>query len=98
MIKMQSESKETVNIYLSEKNRDHVLEGASSESKYIILMNETLQTNDREHVRRIQELSAEVSQLEGDNARMEVGRSYMKGLLKNFLELDKMKQEIAEKN
>lgn len=87
---------ETVNIFLkSQSDKDRVLNGASSHSKYIILQNDTLQAENRAKTLEIIELQAKNDELESDNDRMSEGRRYTQGLLKNLVELEKMHCEIA---
>ena len=93
-----TEQQETVNIYLNKDNKEKVLSGASSHSRYIILMNETLQTNNRELTSQVKELETKNDELENDSDKSEIAKRYMTGLLKNFVEIDKMRVNIVKIN
>jgi len=90
-----TENRETVNIYLVDKEKqDKVLKDASPHEKYIILQNDTLQVDIREHLLAIQKLHNRVEELEDTEERAETRISNIKGLLKNFHEMDKCRQEL----
>ena len=92
-----SEPQEHVNIFLTTTaQKDKVLAGATPQENYIILMNDTLQAEQRTLTKQIQELEVTIDELETDNDRMEKGRTYMKGLLKNFNELGKYRKEVIQ--
>ena len=93
-----SENKETVNIYLHDKDeKERVLKEASPHERYIILMNDTLQTENRQHVIQIKELEDRVEEMDGELGQAETRNSNIKGLLKNFHEMDKWRKEVNEK-
>lgn len=92
-----SESKETVNIYLHDSDeKKRVLSEASPREKYIILMNDTLQSENRTNMLRLKELENQIEELEGDSERLETSNNNLKGLLKNFHEMDKWRREVNE--
>ena len=92
-----SENQEHVNIFLTTATqKDKVLAGATPQENYIILMNDTLQAEQRTLTKQIQELEVTIDELEADNDRMEKGRTYMKGLLKNFNELGKYREIVIQ--
>jgi len=91
------EFKETVNIYLSSNNKEKVLDGSSSYERYIIVMNETLQVENRELKVTINNLELTNGELEDDNGKSEVSKRYTIGLLKNFAEIDKMRKKVVDK-
>ena len=92
------EQKEIVNIYLSGKNKENVLEGSSPHERYIILMNETLQTENRELKNCVKDLEIKNEELETDSDRSEVSKKYTIGLIRNFAEIDKMRKEVVLKD
>jgi len=88
---MNSDTKD-INIFF--KNTDQqrgVLDTATPHEKYIILMNGTLHETNKELSEQVTSLSDTVAELEEDNRRMEISKTYMKGLLKNFAEVDKLR-------
>ena len=91
------EQKEIVNIYLSGRNKENVLEGASPQERYIILMNETLQTENRELKNFVKDLEIKNEEFETDSDRSEVSKRYTIGLIRNFAEIDKMRKDVVLK-
>ena len=92
-----SEIQENVTIFLTTKDRKNkVLSSSTPQENYIILMNDILQSEQRSLTNKIQELNVKIDELESDNDRMEKGRTYMKGLLKNFNELGKYREQIIK--
>ena len=90
-------SDKKVKFYLIDSNiESSVLSGSSPQEKYIILMNETLQFQNQENILKIRELEEQVSGFENDIGRSEVRASNLKGLLKNFHEMDSQLREVAE--
>ena len=93
-----TESTENVNIYLNSKEkRDDVLGTATPQEKYIIIMNDSLNYKNKELECHIHDLEAQIEVFEEDTNRMEKGRTYMKGLLKNFVEIHNWYKTITEK-
>jgi hypothetical protein len=66
----------------------------SAERKYIILQNDTLQAENREYSKKIKELENEIEELEIDSGKMEKSMTYIKGMLKNFVEVDRLYKKI----
>jgi hypothetical protein len=90
-----SENKETVNIFLhNQEVRDNVLSGTSPHEKYIILMNDTLQTENRKLVVLVKEFEDRVEEMDSDLGQAETRNNNIKGLLKNFHEMDKWRDEL----
>lgn len=97
---MSTVPKETVNISflrdLEEKNR--VLQDNSTpEQRYIILMNDELHVQNRDLLKRVSKLEDQVEEFEDEQGQTEVRRNNMKGLLKNFHEMNKWHKEVSEK-
>jgi hypothetical protein len=66
----------------------------SAERKYIILQNDTLQAENREYSKKIKELENDIEELEIDSGKMEKSMTYIKGMLKNFVEVDRLYKKI----
>jgi hypothetical protein len=60
--------------------------------RYVILMNETLQVENRELRDSLKENEARAEELESENDRHDKGKTYIKGLLKNLVELDTLRK------
>jgi TolA-binding protein len=91
------QTNDRVNIFLgNDSTKNEILSGASPQEKYIILVNDTLQTENRQHIDRVKELESQVEDLEGDIERMEKGKACLKGMLNNFNEMNKMKTNVAK--
>jgi|694.fasta_scaffold01796_16 hypothetical protein len=93
---MSSENKsESINIYLrNEEQKSTIMNDLSAERKYIILQNDTLQAENREYSKKIKELENEIEELEIDSGKMEKSMTYIKGMLKNFVEVDRLYKKI----
>jgi len=91
------QTNDRVNIFLgNDSTKNDVLSGASPQEKYIILINDTLQAENRQHIETVKELESQVEDLEGDIERMEKGKACLKGMLNNFNEMNKMKTNVAK--
>ena len=89
--------KDNINIYLHrEADKERVLSGSSPQEKYIILMNDTLQADNKRLTKQIDELENQVEELEGDIERMDKGKACLKGMLNNFNEIDKLSKQIVK--
>jgi len=86
-----------VNIFLGNDSvKNDILSGASPQEKYIILINDTLQAENKQYFERIKELENQVEDLEGDIERMEKGKACLKGMLNNFNEMNKLSKQIVK--
>jgi hypothetical protein len=101
---MSTDPSKNVHIYLqSAEEKEKVFAKPDGQyDRYIILMNDTLQSENRELREKMNGMTMELSVLgeqaeefEDDLGRQEKGHMYVKGLLKNFVELDKMRTEEA---
>ena len=89
--------KDNINIYLHrEADKERVLSGSSPQEKYIILMNDTLQADNKRLTKQIDVLENQVEELEGDIERMDKGKACLKGMLNNFNEIDKLSKQIVK--
>lgn len=86
-----------ISIYLkNDKIENDVLHNASSYEKYIILMNETLQDENRKLQAQIKDNESKISEYEEDNENYDNSKRYTKGLLKNFIEIDRLRKKIHD--
>lgn len=96
---MSTEHKtDSISIFLrnDEQKSAIIPDNLTSERKYIILMNDTLQAENREHIKRINELENQIEELETDNGKLERCSTYIKGMLKNFSEADKLYKKLIK--
>jgi hypothetical protein len=94
---MVSNAEKKVKFYFKDSdNESSVLSGSSAYEKYIILMNETLQFQNQENILKIRDLEEQVVVFENDIGRSEARATNLKGLLKNFHEMDSQLREVAE--
>ena len=90
---------ENVNIYMKNDSvKDNILKDSSSYEKYIILMNESLQYENKELNITIKKLENQISDYEEEVDMYDTSKRYTKGLLKNLVELEKMRNRISENN
>jgi len=90
-----------VNIYFKNQNdTEKVFRDlpSSSHERYIILMNETLQTENRVLTKRNSELEKRIDELEEENENYDTSKRYTRGLLKNFVELERLHSKISDNN
>jgi hypothetical protein len=86
---------ESINIYMrNEEQKASIMNDLSPERKYIILQNDTLQSENREYSKKIKELENEIEELEIDSGKSEKSITYIKGMLKNFVEVDRLYKKI----
>ena len=87
-----------VNIFFTNDNaKDNTLKDSTPYERYIILMNEMLQTENRKLSSEIHELEKNVGQLEEENETYDNSKRYTRGLLKNLVELEKLHSQISGK-
>ena len=88
-----------VNIFFSNDNtKDNTLKDSTPYERYIILINETLQAENRKLSSEIHELEKNIGQLEEENESYDNSKRYTRGLLKNLVELEKMHSQISVKH
>ena len=93
-----TESTENIHIYLNSKEKkDDVLQTATPQEKYIILMNDNLNYKNKELEGHINDLESQIEIFEEDTNSMEKDITYMKGLLKNFYKIHDWYKTITEK-
>lgn len=87
---------EGIRIFLNRKEeKDAVLIGSTSEQKYIILMNDTLQLENRNFRIQISDMETKINNYEEENDRYDTSNRYTKGLLKNYVEIEKFNKELV---
>ena len=93
---------ENVSIYLTDSCKEKVFGNDESLIKpyerYIIHMNDSLQTKEKENLLLIQELESKVDIHEEEIETLEKKNGYLKGLLKNFNEINKWQKELYKNN
>jgi hypothetical protein len=88
--------KETYNLYFkTDEIKENVFKGASSSEKYILLANETLQKENRDLSSKIKNLENNIGELQEEIDGYDNSKRYTKGLLKNLVELEKLRNNIA---
>lgn len=94
---MSNEHKtDSISIFLrNEEQKSAIIpDNLQSERKYIILMNDTLQAENRQYIKKINKLENQIEELETDNGKLERCSTYIKGMLKNFVEADKLYKKL----
>ena len=87
------------NIYLkNDKIKNDTLNGSSAHTKYIILMNETLQKENRDFAIQMKNLENKLAESEEEIDKYDVSKRYTRGLLKNLVEMDKLRAISANNN
>lgn len=87
-----------ISIYLKNSTAKNAVlpVGTSSHERYIILQNDTLQSENRCLRQKVSHMKKKQDDLETDSDRMEKSSVYMRGLLKNFVELDEMRSTVVD--
>ena len=90
---------ENVNIYMKNDSiKDNVLKDSSSYERYIILMNESLHAENKELFNTNKKLEKQISEYEEEVDKYDISKRYTKGLLKNLVELERLRNRISENN
>ena len=94
------EKKETINIFLNnESDKEKIFRDPDlSEKRYIILQNDILHSENRQLSQEIHSLQKRVDELEEENDKYDTSKRYTRGLLKNLVELEKLRKGVAETN
>ena len=88
---------EGVTFFLTSKEKEEkILENASVSEKHIINQNEVLFIENRQLSNKNKELSCKIEDMESYEDRSDNRTNTMKGLLKNFHEMDKWRKEIYD--
>jgi len=96
---MSSEKIEHVNLYFKNNDsREELFKNTNPYEKYIITMNESIQIENRELKERVKDLEHELQERVEEIDTYDVSKRYTKGLLKNLVELEKLRAQIAKNN
>jgi hypothetical protein len=87
---MDQLEKKNIHINIIEQGKDDLETSNNKSETYIILMNEELNNKNREQIEEIKDLNSQIVELENQSDRSEKSITYMRGLLKNFVELKNM--------
>jgi hypothetical protein len=90
------DSKQISIFFKNDDVKKDIIENASPYEKYIILMNETLQEENRNLMIQIKEQESKIDEFEEENENYDNSKRYTKGLLKNFVELDRLRIKIHD--
>ena len=94
---MSQKKIEHVNIYLKNNtDKENIFRDSSTYEKYIILMNEDLQGENKNLTKQISDLNVKLNEKEEENDKYDTSKRYIKGLLHNLIEIEKMTTEINE--
>ena len=89
------EENKAVNIFFKSTDKEDILKGSTPYERYIILQNETIQGENRPLSLKINELQNENTTLQEDVDKYDTSTRYIKGLLKNLSELEKLTSTIS---
>ena len=90
---MENETKFNINVY--EGNKQKIDNADNSTQQYIIIMNEELQNKLRVLQQELNEMKSKNDELESESDKHENSIRYMRGVLKNFVELRNMEKELG---
>jgi hypothetical protein len=97
--------RENIHIHLTDVNknsREREFDNENTQNdyveKYIISLNDTLQTKQKEDMLTINTLEQKIEEMEEEVDSLEKKNSYLKSLLKNFHEMNKMSKELSKNN
>lgn len=95
-------NQDNIHIHLSDLNKKKVFGEENNKSdcaeKYIILMNDNLQTKQKTDMLTISTLEQRVEELEEEVEAVEKKNTYLKSILKNFHEMNKNNKELTKNN
>ena len=89
------EENKAVNIFFKSNDKEDILKGSTPYERYIILKNETIHGENRQLNLKINELQNENNSLQEDVDKYDTSTRYIKGLLKNLSELEKLTSTIS---
>jgi hypothetical protein len=87
--------KMSINVYTNQK--DPILKAENSSNEYILRMNEEYNNINAELRFKVQELRNIIDDLENDNDKQDSSIRYMRGMIKNYIELVKLHKSIISK-
>ncbi len=96
---MSTDKIEHVNLYFKNNDsREELFKNTNPYEKYIITMNESIQVENRELKERVKDLEHELQERVEEIDTYDVSKRYTKGLLKNLVELEKLRAQISKNN
>ena len=95
---MSSEPDTTYKIYFDPTKKDKNIDNSKTYENYVIHQNETLHIRVNELNNEVNRLTSSFNEIEEDNDRMEKSKGYMRNLLNNFNELDKLNIKWREES
>ena len=88
--------KMSINVYTT--NKDSILKADNSSTEYILKLNEEYNNTNVELRLKISELRDTIDELESTNDKQDSSMRYMRGMLKNYVELKMLYKGISDKN
>tara|TARA_Y100001980_G_C14532432_1_gene308557 strand:- start:702 stop:1322 length:621 start_codon:yes stop_codon:yes gene_type:complete len=85
---------ETMSINVFTNNKEAIMKTDNSTHEYILKLNEEYNNENIKLRLKVQELRNKIDDIEGENDRFETSNRYMKGLLKNYIELKDLYKKI----
>jgi hypothetical protein len=82
-----SEEQEKMSINVYTNNKDSIMKSDNSTHEYIMKLNEEYNNNNIKLRFKVQELRDKIDNLEDENDRYDTSIRYMKGMIKNYVEL-----------
>lgn len=93
---------ENIHIHLSDvnkKSKEQIFDNQNGcIENYVITLNNTLQSKQKEDMLNIHDLEQKIEEMEDEIDSLEKKNSYLKSLLKNFHEMNKMSKELSKNN
>lgn len=97
-----NQQNENIHIHLSDvnkKSKEQIFDNQDHEYlTYVINVNNTLQSKQKEDMLNIHDLEQKIEEMEDEVDSVEKKNSYLKSLLKNFHEMNKMSKELSKNN
>lgn len=94
---MSSDKIEHINLYFkNDKVKEEMLKKSTPYERYIILMNQMIQDENQKLKDKNEELRTENSNLQEEVDTYDTSKRYTKGLLKNLVELEKLRGEVVK--
>ncbi len=87
--------KMSINVYTTHK--DSILKSDNSSNEYILKMNEELNKSNSELRLKVQELRNMIDDLESETDKQDSSIRYMRGMIKNYIELNNLHKSIMVK-
>lgn len=88
---------ETMSINVFTNNKESILKSDNSSNEYILKMNEEYNNNNIKLNYELQDLKHVVNNLESENDKNETSIRYMRGMLKNYVELKLLYKSVSDR-